>query len=126
MSSAIGELILSAVNTKMFLVAQINLAGVATPRVGMDHAVRIDSSPNDGQQRLSGTVRHDLGIDTSSSLEDSKDRGFAIGPKAPFALDALGAKGGFIDLCQDRKGLFTECSDLFPDQLHIMIDGVSV
>ena len=91
MSSAIGELIFSAANTKILFVVQINQAGVATPRVGMDHAVRIDSSPNDGQQRLSGIVRHDLGKDTSYSLEDSKDRGFARGPTAPFAFDALSA-----------------------------------
>jgi len=61
-SSAVGELVLPVVNTIMLFVAQINQAAVATPRVGMDHAVRIDSAPNDGQQRLSGTIRHDLRI----------------------------------------------------------------
>ena len=91
-SSAIGELVLSVVNTIMLFIAQINQAAVATPGIGMDHTVRIDSAPNDGQQCLSGTVGHDLGIDAASSLEDSKNRGFTIGPTAPFAFDALGAK----------------------------------
>ena len=94
----------------------------------MDHAVRIDSAPNDGLQCLSGTIRHDLGIDAASSLEDSKDRSFAIGAPAPFAFDALGAEVGFVDfdLSLDRRGLFTELGDSFPDQLQVAVDGVSV
>ncbi len=46
--SAVGELVLSVMNTIMLFVAQINQAAVAAPGVGMDHAVRIDSAPNDG------------------------------------------------------------------------------
>jgi hypothetical protein len=118
-SSAVGKLVLSVVNTIMLLVAQINQAAVAAPGVGMDQAVRIDSAPNDGQQGLSGTIRHDLRIDRASSLEDSKDRGFAIGTPASFAFDAPGAKVGFIDLdlSLERRGLLTELGDPLPDQL---------
>jgi len=93
----------------------------------MDHAVRIDSAPNDGQQRLSGTIWHDLRIDAAAPLKDSKDRGFAIGASAPFAFDAPGAEVRFVDLylSLNRRGLLTEL-DPFPDQPHIAVDGVSV
>ncbi len=59
-SSAVGELILSVANTIMLFVAKIKQAAVAAPRIGMNHAARIDSAPNNGQQRLSDTVVIDL------------------------------------------------------------------
>lgn len=58
-SSAVGDLVLSVVNTMMLFVAQIDQAAVTAPEIGIDHAVRFDSAPNDGQQGLSGAIRQD-------------------------------------------------------------------
>jgi len=127
-SSAVGKLVLSMVNTIMLFIAQINQAIVATPGVGMDHAVRINAAPNDGQQRLSGTVGYDLRIDSAPSLEDAEDRCFAIGASTPFAFDALGAKVGFIDLDFSLEGraLFTKLGDPLPDPMQVTVDRVPI
>lgn len=94
----------------------------------MNHAVRIDAAPNDGQQRLSGTVGYDLRIDGASSSEDAKDRCFAIGASTPFAFDALGAKVGFIDLDLSLEGraLFTKLGNPLPDPMQVAVDRVSI
>jgi len=127
-SSAVGKLVLSMVDTIMLFIAQINQAAVAAPGIGVDHAVRVDAAPNDGQQRLSGTIGYDLRIDVASSLEDAKDRGFAIGTTTPFAFDALGAEVGFIDLNLSLEGgaLFTKLSDPLPDPMQVTVDRVAI
>jgi hypothetical protein len=81
--SAVCELVLFMVDLIMLFVAQVNKTTVATPVIRMDDAVRLYPTADNGQQRPSGAIRDDLGVDTAAPLEDPKHRGLARGTPAP-------------------------------------------
>ena len=56
----------------------------------MDNVVRIYQTVDNGQQRPSGAIRNDLGIDAAVPLEEPKHRGLARGTPAMFSFDAHG------------------------------------
>jgi len=74
------------VHTIVLFVAQVNRAAAAAPAIGVDDAIRIYLATNDGLERLSGTVRHDFGIDTISPLQDAKHGRFPVSTAAAVSL----------------------------------------
>ena len=127
-SFAVCELVLSMVDTIMLFVAQVNKTTVTAPVIRVDDAVGLYPTADNGQQRPSGAIRDDLGIDAAAPLEDAKDRGFAIGTTTPFAFDALGTKVGFIDLdlSLNRRALFTKFGDPLSDSMQVTVDRVAI
>jgi hypothetical protein len=89
---AIGELIVSMVDTIMPLVAQINQSIITAPRVGVNDTFKRYSTSDNALQRLFCAVGDDFRIDHALSLEDAEDRGFVVGATASLSLDPLGTK----------------------------------
>ena len=90
MSSAVCKFILSMVDTIMLFVAQVNEAAVTSPVIRVDDAVGLYPTADNGQQRPSGAIGDDLGIDAAASLEDPKHRGLARGTPATYSFDVPG------------------------------------
>jgi hypothetical protein len=86
------------VDTIKLFVAQVNKAAVTAPVTRVDDAVGLYPTADNGQQRPSGAIRDDFGVDAATSLEDPEHRGLARGTPAPFPFDAPGTKVGFVDL----------------------------
>ena len=128
MSSAVCKFILSMVDTIMLFVAQVNQTAVAAPVIRVDDAVGIHPTADNGQQRPSGAIRDDLGIDTAASLEDPKHGGLARGIPAPFPFDAPDAEEGFVDfdLAFKRRGAFAKFGEPLSDQVQVSVNRVSV
>ena len=110
----------------MLFIAQVNQVTVAAPVIRMDDAVQFYPTADNGQQRPSGAIGDDLGIDAAASLEDPKHRGLARGTPAPFPFDAQGTEVGFVDLdlAFKRRWAFAEFGDPLSDQEQISVNGV--
>jgi len=92
MVSPLGELVLAMLDTIVLFVAQVHQAVVASPAVGVNHALGVHLPPDDGLQSGLGAIRHDLGIDLATPLQDAEDRSFAIGAASPFPFTRLAPK----------------------------------
>jgi len=128
MGPATSKFVLTVLHPEVLLVAQIDQAVVPSPSVGVNDAVEADSSPDNGLQRGFSAVGHDLGVDHSISLEDSKNRCLASGSAAPFALDTLAAEIGFIDFDFSGKGrfVFAKLGDSLADEAIVSVNRVAV
>jgi len=90
MSLTIGKLVIPMVDTIMLFVSQVNQPRVTAPGIGVNNAVRLHLTSDNGLQGLSGTVRDDLCIDFAAALEDAEDGGFAISTAATFPFNTPG------------------------------------
>lgn len=70
---AVGEA-LALVDAHVLVVADRDQAVVAAPAVTMNHALRIDPTPDDGQEAGRRAIGHHLGVDAPVALEDPKHR----------------------------------------------------
>ncbi len=72
MSSTVGKLIGSVVDSTMLCISQINQGIIASPGIRMDYAVRGNSATRSRLQRGFRAIRNDLSVDFASSLQDAK------------------------------------------------------
>jgi hypothetical protein len=119
------------VHPKMLIKGNIDQSIVTAPTIGMNHGIGSDMSSNQPLQRgfggvnfsstqvlrelpAFGTVRHNLGINHTVSLEQSKHSRFAICATSSFASDTERTKVRFIDFngILQRRVLFTHRCDL--------------
>jgi len=128
MAFTANEFIYSMVYAIVLIIPQINQAVVASPSVRMDDTFRVYSTSNDALQRGFSTIRHDLGVHFSTTLQDTEYRRFSIRSTAPFSLDAFTAKIGFINLDFTQKGgfSFTKFGNSFSNKEQIPIDGITI
>ena len=93
------------IDPKVLLQTQINPSIVASSAIGVNDAVRIHFTPNNGLQRGFGSIGDDFGINAVVTFEQAKDDGFAIRATPAFAPDTLGAKIGLIGfkLARERR-----------------------
>ena len=97
-SGAFDELVVAMIDPKVLLQTQINPSIVASSAIGVNDAVRIHFTPNNGLQRGFGSIGDDFGINAIGTFEQTKDDGFTACATSAFAPDAFGAKVGFISL----------------------------
>ena len=76
-SGAFDELIVAMIDPKVLLQTQINPSIVASSAIGVNDAVRIHFTPNNGLQRGFGSIGDDFGINAIGTFEQAKDDGFA-------------------------------------------------
>lgn len=128
MSLAIGEFVGSVMDTIMLFEPEVNQTVITTPSIGIDYAIRINASPNDGLQCFSGTVRDNLCVYMPSTLQDTKNWRFSVGSAPALSFDTPGSEIGFIDfdLSPERGESFAIFTNATSDQLQIAIDGISV
>ena len=72
-----NKFIVAVINPEMPINANIHKPIVATPNIGMDHAVGVNFATNNGLQCGFGGVGDDLGVDAAASFEKTKHNGFA-------------------------------------------------
>lgn len=63
-----GELVLAMMDAIMLFVTQVHQAVVASPAVGVNHALGVHLAPDDGLQSGLGAILYDLGVDLAASL----------------------------------------------------------
>ena len=66
MSEAFDEPVVAVIDPKVLFQAEVNPPIVASPAVGVDEAVRIHFTPNNGLQRGFENIRDNFGIDIAS------------------------------------------------------------
>lgn len=71
---------LTVIHANMFVIANIDEAIISPPFVCRDNTLRINSSQNNGPERLSSAVRNDLCVHRSSSLKDAEHRLLVCSP----------------------------------------------
>ena len=90
------EFVVAVIDPKVLLQTQINPSIVGSSAIGVNDAVRIHFTPNNGLQRGFGGFGDDFGINAVTTFEQAKDDGFAIRATPAFVPDTLGAEIGFI------------------------------
>ena len=98
------KLVVAMVDPEMLVKTNIHQSIVPPPTIGMNHAVNTCLSPDDGLQRAFGGIRHDLGINTITSLEQPKYDGLASSATTTFTANPVSAKVGFICLKLSTQG----------------------
>jgi len=128
MVAASSELILAMMDTKMLFVTQVNQAVISSPSVGVDYALHIHLSSNDGLQSSLGAIRHDFGVDFATSLQNAKDRSFSRRSSSSPSPDSSGAEIRFINFnLPFEGGLFlTQFGNSLPDQREVTVNCVPV
>ena len=101
---ALSKLMSLVVHSEMLLIPHIDQSVIARPAVGMDDGFQADAAQNGLAQRLSATIRDDLGVDTAVALEDAKNDGLARSAATAFAPDAARAEVALIDFDFSGKG----------------------
>ncbi len=91
------ELILSMIDSVMLTVSDIDQPVITTPPITIDDDIGSDATANNRLQSALFAVRHNLGIDTTISLEDAADDRLARCATPALASDATSAKVRFID-----------------------------
>lgn len=82
MIGASHEFVVSMVDPKVLLQANVHQSVIATPAIGMNDAVGIDLAADDGLQRGFGGIGDDFGVHAVIALEQTKDDGLASGASA--------------------------------------------
>ena len=97
-----GELVLAMMDAIMLFVTQVHQAVVASPAVGVNHALGVHFSSDDGLQSGLGAIRYDLGVDSATPLQDAEDRSFAISATTPFSFYPPCSEAGVTLQGRDR------------------------
>ena len=99
------EFVVAVIDPKVLLQTQINPSIVGSSAIGVNDAVRIHFTPNNALQRGFEGIGDDSGIDTTASLEQTKDDGFTACATSAFASDTLGGEIGLIGfkLARERR-----------------------
>ena len=99
------EFVVAVIDPKVLLQTQINPSIVGSSAIGVNDAVRIHFTPNNGLQRGFGSIGDDFGINAVVTFEQAKDDGFAIRATPAFASDTLGTEIGLIGfkLARERR-----------------------
>lgn len=98
MLGASYKFIVAVINPEMPINANIHKPIVATPTIGMDHAVGVNFATNNALQRGFGGVGDDLGVDAVASFEKTKHNGFAACSATSLASNAFRPEVGLIGL----------------------------
>ena len=127
-TSTTNKLIRAMVNSIMLFVSEIYKAIIASPPIGMNNAVRINTPPDNGLQSSFCAIWDDFSIHFAAAFENAKNRCFLIGPTSSFAFDAFSAEIRFIDFnfSSKRRLLLTKISDSFSNKSQIPINGISI
>ena len=96
MRVAASKLISPVLDAKVFRVANIYQAIIATPAVTVNHRLWCDATTNDGLKRGFLAVGHDLGEDRTVTLEYAEDDSFTKCSSATLATHSSGAEVRFI------------------------------
>lgn len=126
MTAPIGELVLSMMDPEMFLVSQIHQAVVAPPPVRMDDAFEVHASPDDGLERGTAAIGHDLREDLPLAFEQTKDDGFLPSAAPSHAFYPSWPKVALIklNLAAKRRFLPAKPTDAFSDSFDIGVAPV--
>jgi hypothetical protein len=92
------------VDPKMLLVAQINQAIIPSPSIGMNNTFWLYTPPDNGLERLSGTIRDDFSINLPIAFENAKDNRLAQCTSSSFTLNTTSTKITFINFNFTTKG----------------------
>lgn len=124
----LGEFVGSMMDTIMLFESEVNQTVITAPSVGINYAIWINASPNNGLQGFSGTVRDNLCVYMTSTLQDTENWRFSVGSTPALSFDTPGSEIGFIDLdlSPERGESFTIFTNSTSEQLQIAIDSVSV
>jgi hypothetical protein len=96
-STTFSEFVLAMIDAKVLAITDIDQAIVATPAVRIDHALKLDSTPDNRLESGPGAVGNDLSIDVTVPLKDSKDDRFPKSSASSFTLDAACTKERFVN-----------------------------
>ena len=105
MPATARELIVAMIDSKVLVNAESHQAVIARPAIGVDDAVGIELAPDNGLQRGLGGIGDDLGVDTVTALEQTKDDGFSCGTATTLATNAPSSEVGLVsfDLSSERR-----------------------
>ena len=128
MTFIMNKLILSMVDSKMFLVSEINEPIVAPPTVRMDNTLEVNTTSDNGLQCSSSAVWDDLSEDTPIAPKDTEYNCFSESSAASFTFNSTGAKETFINfnLSRKRRLTLTELSNSFSDTCEISVNSIPV
>jgi len=104
----ISKLILRVKHAKMLAVPDINQPVVTAPAIAVDYSIERNMPANHLLQRAFLTIRNDLGINRTITLEDAEDDGLTRRAASAFASHAPRAEVRFINLdnaCKRRRSL---------------------
>ncbi len=93
-----NKFIIAIMNSIVFVKADIDLAVITPPAVGMDHGTNFHVSTDKALQRCFRAVGNNFRINFSMMFEYAKNNCFAISTAASYPRDTLSTKIGFIDL----------------------------
>ena len=85
----VDELIGTAVDPVMLLIARIDQTIITSPTIGVDNATRVHFAPYNGLKRGLSTVWNDLRIDLATPLKNAEDRRFRSRPSSSFSFNPL-------------------------------------
>ena len=128
MTFIMNKLVLSMVDSEMFLVSEINEPVIASPAIRMDNTLDIYPAPNNGLQRGSPAVRNNFCEDTSIAPEDTEYNCFTESSPASFTFNSAGAKETFINFNFSRKRrlTLTEPCNSFSNPCEISVNSIPV
>ena len=125
---SLGEFVGSMMDTIMLFEPEVNQTVITAPSIGINYAIWINASPNNGLQGFSGTVRDNLCVYMTSTLQDTENWRFSVGSAPVLSFDTPGSEIGFIDLDLSTKrgeshAIFANSNS---EQLQVAIDCISV
>ena len=97
MTAAHSELIVAVLHSEMFGIADIDQPIVTSSSIAVNRHLNRHAASYDGLQRGFLAIGHDLGVDTTVSLKQSKNRCLASGSATALASNTTRAKIAFID-----------------------------
>jgi len=102
--STLSEFVLAMIDAQVLAITNVDQTIVATPAVGVDHTLQLDSPPDNRLESGFGAIGNDFGIDVTVPLKDAKDDRFSKSTAPSFALDAAGTEERFVHFNLSRKG----------------------
>jgi hypothetical protein len=114
----LNKFIIPMVNSKMLLIAQIDQPIIPSPSIRMNDSVKLNTPPDNGLKRLSGTtgggsdqrvtfglaIGNDFSIDLSITFENTKDYRLPHRTSSSSTLNATSTKMTFINFNFTGKG----------------------
>jgi hypothetical protein len=109
MAATSYKLILSMVDPKVFIKANVDQTIIATPAIGVDDAQRISFASDNCLQGSFGRIRNNLRVNLIASLKQPKDNRFTSCTTASFAPHSAWTKVRLISLqlATQRRSLQT-------------------
>ncbi len=87
----------SVIDPQMLRITQVDKAIIGAPSVAMDDAIQADFASNDALERISGHIRHNLGVDFSIALVDAKHDRFAPSTTSANTFGPPSSEVGLVD-----------------------------